>query len=70
MPKPLSRKRVSDEYESDGGFVENDETAPPKSKRSKAGAAGNSGGIRSGSGALKDDDGNEYWEVRFAFCAR
>lgn len=62
MPKPLSRKRVSEEYVSDDGFVD-DDNAPPKSKRSKAGAAGS--GIRSGSGALKDDDGNEYWEVSF-----
>lgn len=49
MPK-RSNKQVGD-YESDGGFVED----APKSKKQKKELSG---------GIQKDDDGNEYWEVR------
>lgn len=52
MPK-RSSKHVTDEYESDGGFVEN----APKSKKQKK---------ELNSGLQKDDEGNEYWEVRKA----
>ena len=53
MSKPLSRKYVED-YESDGGFVED----APKSKKQKSEP-------RQGPGSMKkDDEGNEYWEVR------
>lgn len=52
MPKPLSRKYVED-YESDDGFVED----APKSKKRKSEPK------QPASGAQKDDEGNEYWEV-------
>lgn len=52
---PASRKRgASDDYEADGGFVED----APKSKKSKAVA---------GSSAGKGDSENEYWEVSRSF---
>lgn len=50
MSKNFSRKRAaSDEYEADGGFVED----APKSKKTKAAASQSKG---------KDSD-SEYWEV-------
>ena len=54
-----SSKYVYEEYESDGGFVED----APKSKKQKKELSG---------GVQKDDDGNEYWEVRAlrSMCAR
>lgn len=54
-PKAYSRKRtaVADEYDSDGGFVED----APKSKRAKSTKAPPS------KDAQRDDEGNEYWEV-------
>ena len=53
MPKPLSRKYV-EEYDSDDGFVED----APKSKKHKAETK------QLKSGVQKDEDGNEFWEVR------
>lgn len=50
MPK-RSNKHVGDDYESDDGFVED----APKSKKQKKELS---------SGMQRDDDGNEYWEVR------
>ncbi|KAL3424378.1 transcriptional Coactivator p15 [Phlyctema vagabunda] len=50
-----------DEYQSDGGFVSNDEGSSknaPKSKKPKKEATKSSGG----SGA-KDDDGNPFWQL-------
>lgn len=54
MP-PQSKKRVSkaDDYDSDGGFVED----APKSKKAKTAISKNK---------QVDDDGNPYWEVRFS----
>lgn len=54
MP-PKSKKRVSkaDEYDSDGGFVED----APKSKKTKTAISKNK---------QVDDDGNPYWEVRLS----
>ena len=52
MSKPKSRKHV-EEYDSDDGFVED----APKSKKQKVKK-------EVGSDVQKDDDGNEYWEVR------
>ena len=53
MSKVKSRKRVSEEYDSDDGFVED---AAPKAKKQKKIATGET---------QTDDDGNEYWEVRY-----
>lgn len=53
MSKPLSRKYVED-YESDGGFVED----APKNKKRKSEPK------QRNSDMQKDDEGNEYWEVR------
>lgn len=53
MSKPLSRKHV---YESDDGFVED----APKSKKRKNEPKPRDTAIQ------KDEDGNEYWEVREA----
>ncbi|QIW94903.1 hypothetical protein AMS68_000421 [Peltaster fructicola] len=56
MPKPLSRKRVaSEDYESDGGFVED----APKSKKSKATSEAGTGSF----GQLKDEEGGDFWEI-------
>ena len=55
MSKPLSRKYVED-YESDGGFVED----APKSKKQKSEPKQTKTGVHI------DDEGNEYWEVRQA----
>jgi hypothetical protein len=54
MP-PKSKKRASkaDDYDSDGGFVED----APKSKRTKTAISKDK---------QVDDDGNPYWEVRFS----
>lgn len=46
-----SSRAVADDYESDGGFVED----APRSKKQKK---------ELNSGLQKDDEGNEYWEVR------
>lgn len=46
----MPKRAANDDYEADGGFVED----APKSKKSKAAAAGDSKG--------KDSDA-EYWEV-------
>jgi len=56
-PKPKSQKRAADveDYDSDGGFVED----APKSKRAKPSKAPPSQDLH------KDDDGNEFWEVRW-----
>lgn len=56
MPPKFSKKRASkaDEYDSDGGFVED----APQSKRAKT--------TKTISRDKQiDDDGNPYWEVRF-----
>jgi hypothetical protein len=60
MPKPsASRKRAAEEdYDSDDGFVEKENGKAPKAKKTKSSSNGDS------AGALVDDDGNEYWEVR------
>lgn len=57
-PKYKSRKRVSDDndYDSDGGFVED----APKSKKAKTAKEAPSKEHQ------KDDDGNDFWEVRVA----
>lgn len=54
MP-PKSKKRASkaDDYDSDGGFVED----APKSKKAKTAISKNK---------QVDDDGNPYWEVSFS----
>lgn len=49
--RSLSSKHVKDDYESDDGFVED----APKSKKQKK---------ELNTGIQKDDEGNEYWEVR------
>lgn len=55
-PKYKSRKRAVevDEYNSDGGFVED----APKSKRAKS---DNKAPLSEG--LQKDNDGNQFWEV-------
>lgn len=58
MPKQLSRKRAaSEDYEADGGFVED----APKSKKTKA---SNVKATTSNSNAKSQDSESEYWEVR------
>lgn len=56
MP-PKSKKRASkaDDYDSDGGFVED----APQSKRAKTAISKDK---------QVDDDGNPYWEVRLSYC--
>ena len=57
MPKEASRKRAAaEDYDSDGGFVED----APKSKKSKGATAKPSVDME----MKKDDDNNEYWDVR------
>ena len=56
MSKPLSRKYVED-YESDEGFVED----APKSKKRKSEVKQTK---EVSHGVQKDDEGNEFWEVR------
>ena len=51
--KPRKRAAETEEYGSDGGFVED----APKSKRSKTSKASPSKDTK------KDDDGNDFWEV-------
>lgn len=53
-PKSKSRKRVSEaeDYDSDGGFVED----APKSKKIKTAKAASKD-------LHKDDEGNPFWEV-------
>jgi len=59
MPKQFTRKRpAGDEYEADGGFVED----APKSKKTKA--AGNAKAATSKSSAKSQDSESQYWEVR------
>lgn len=60
MPKKEARKRVAptNEYESDGGFVDD----APKSKKSKNATA--SSKPAGASEMHNDEGGNEYWEVR------
>jgi hypothetical protein len=59
MPKQFTRKRpAGDEYEADGGFVED----APKSKKTKA--AGNVKAASSKSNAKSQDSEPQYWEVR------
>jgi hypothetical protein len=58
MPKQFTRKRpASDDYEADGGFVED----APKSKKTKA--AGNVKAATSKSSAKSDSSEAQYWEV-------
>jgi hypothetical protein len=58
MPKQFTRKRpAGDEYEADGGFVED----APKSKKTKAG--GNAKAATSKSSAKSQDSESQYWEV-------
>jgi len=58
MPKQLSRKRAaSEEYEADGGFVED----APKSKKTKAASVKD---IKPKSSAKPEDSESQYWEVR------
>jgi hypothetical protein len=54
MP-PKSKKRASkaDDYDSDGGFVED----APQSKRAKTAISKDK---------QEDEDGNPYWEVRLS----
>lgn len=55
MPPKKSRKRAAEEdYESDGGFIED----APKSKKSKATSQ------VVNLEKQQDDDGNDYWQVR------
>ena len=56
MSKPKSRKHV-EEYDSDNGFVED----APKSKKQKS-EPKEKKAVRHA--VQKDDEGNEYWEVR------
>jgi hypothetical protein len=59
MPKQFTRKRpAGDEYEADGGFVED----APKNKKSKA--AGNVKAATSKSNAKSQGSEPQYWEVR------
>jgi hypothetical protein len=59
MPKKFTRKRsAGDEYEADGGFVED----APKSKKTKA--AGNVKAANSKGNTKSDDSEPQYWEVR------
>ena len=55
-PEGSSRKRAAptEEYENDGGFVED----APKSKKGKQ-----SSGSKVANGKQEDDEGNVYWEV-------
>ena len=59
MP-PRGRKRsidaTNEDYESDGGFVENDDDERPKKKTTKTAKAAKS------SGSKKTED-DEFWEV-------
>lgn len=58
MPKQFTRKRpAGDDYEADGGFVED----APKSKKTKA--AGNVKAASSKSNAKSQDSESQYWEV-------
>ena len=58
MPKQVSRKRAaSEEYEADGGFVED----APKSKKTKA---ANTKDTKSKSTSKSKDSESRYWEVR------
>jgi hypothetical protein len=58
MPKQFTRKRpAGDEYEADGGFVED----APKSKKTKA--AGNVKAATSKSSVKSQDSESQYWEV-------
>jgi hypothetical protein len=58
MPKQLTRKRpAGDDYEADGGFVED----APKRKKTKA---GNAKAATSKSSAKSQDSESQYWEVR------
>ena len=52
---PKKRSADAEEYDSDGGFVED----APKSKRSKVLKEG------SGGGGTKGKDGEVFWEVGF-----
>lgn len=57
MPPKGSRKRAaSEEYEADGGFVED----APKSKKTKAAPVKEA---KSKSSAKSEDSENQYWEV-------
>ena len=56
MPPKKSRKRAAEEeYDSDGGFIED----APKSKKSKATTQAVNLELQ------QDDEGNSYWQVRF-----
>lgn len=65
MSKPKSRKYV-EEYDSDGGFIED----APKSKKVKTEpkqrTEPNQKKVVS-QDVQKDEDGNEYWEVRMLY---
>ena len=55
MPKQLSRKRAaSEEYEADGGFVED----APKNKKSKAASE-----AKGKASTKSDESSSQYWEV-------
>lgn len=57
MPKQFTRKRpAGDDYEADGGFVED----APKSKKTKA---SNTKAATSKSTAKSQDSESHYWEV-------
>jgi hypothetical protein len=57
MPKQLSRKRAaSEEYEADGGFVED----APKSKKTKAASVKET---KSKSHSKSEESESQYWEV-------
>jgi hypothetical protein len=64
MPKQFTRKRpAGDDYEADGGFVED----APRSKKTKA--AGNAKAATSKSSAKSDNSESQYWEVCDQACA-
>ena len=57
MPKQFSRKRAaSEEYENDGGFVED----APKNKKTKAASASE---VKSKTSTKSNGSETEYWEV-------
>ena len=58
MP-PKKRSAEVEEYDSDGGFVED----APKSKKSKMSKIGASGSSKAAGGASTGKDGEVFWEV-------
>ena len=58
------RKRTSDTYDSDGGFVEEDDVAPTsKRPKTKTTASKASAPIMTSSTSGIDDDGNRFWAL-------